>query len=100
MENPNHLALIVARRQKRLQYWQKRLAGDEIDTERTHEITEQLSTYALLLSKLAKAENAAPTQDAEDRLQALERELAALFEARRLMTSDIGSSITGGYPER
>ena len=90
MTKPAHLALIVARRQKRLKYWQAQFAAKKLDAEHARLIKEKLNTSTLLLSKLIKAEDEQQIAESEERLQANERELTALFEARRLMTSDIG----------
>ena len=90
MTRPAHLALIVARRQKRLKYWQEQFAAKKLDGEHARVIKEKLNTSTLLLSKLIRAESAEAISEAELRLQANERELTALFESRRLMTNVIG----------
>jgi len=90
MTRPAHLALIVARRQKRLKYWQEQFAAKKLDAEHARLIKEKLNTSTLLLSKLVRAESEEQINEAEERLQANERELTSLFESRRLMTSDIG----------
>lgn len=113
MDKNADLSLIVARRQKRLNYWVERFQSETAASatgasaagaapkprfqkgSREAEIHEKLSTFALLLSKLVKAENPTQLQESESRLQALERELTGLFEARRLMTSSIGVPAVG-----
>ena len=93
----NELALSVARRQKRLLYWQDQLTGSDLAAEKVKDIKERLNTFALLLSKMAsdaskQSGDEKQSGETETRLLALERELTGLFESRRLMTSKIGSS--------
>lgn len=88
----NELALSVARRQKRLLYWQDQLTGSDLAAEKVKDIKERLNTFALLLSKMAHTGDDKQGAETETRLLALERELTGLFESRRLMTSKIGSS--------
>lgn len=85
------VALSVARRQKRLLYWQEQLTGSDLAPNKMKDIGERLNTFALLLSKMATA-GVEQDSETESRLQSLERELASLFESRRLMTSAIGAS--------
>lgn len=85
------IALSIARRQKRLLYWQKQLSGAGLDAEKVKDIKEHINTFALLLSKMANAISEGQAQETETRLQALERELTGLFESRRLTTSSIGA---------
>ena len=86
------LPQIVARRQKRLKYWQSHFSSSvgHSHPERIHDVREKLNTFALLLSKLVKAENESQFNESEDRLKCLERELTSLFESARLMTGKIG----------
>ena len=58
--------------------------------ERIPDVRQKLNTFALLLSKLVKAENESQFNESEDRLKCLERELTSLFESARLMTGKIG----------
>jgi len=87
----NQTALSIARRQKRLLYWQDQLTGSDLSPEKVKDIKERLNTFALLLSKMAST-SGEQALETETRLLGLERELANLFESRRLMTSKIGVS--------
>lgn len=83
-----NLSLTVARRIKRLKYWQEQFQHLTQDKD---SILEKLNTYNLLISKLAKAKEKADLLECENRLCGLERELSSLFEERRLLTSDLGT---------
>ncbi len=83
-----NLALEIARKTKRLKYWQEQFQHLTKDKD---SILEKLNTYNLLISKLAKAKEKTDVEECENRLVALERELSSLFEERRLLTSDLGT---------
>lgn len=105
MTTNDHLALAVARKQKRLKYWRDRFATSSImvpaptspkdGTPKEAPVNDRLNTYCLLISKLVKASTPEEAADVEARLAGLERELTSLFESRRLMTSSIGIPAIG-----
>jgi hypothetical protein len=86
----NNIQTLIARRQKRLRFWKKQMAEQDVAEDQAIRLNELYSTYLLLLSRLSKSAADADAEAAEERIQDLERELVSLFEARLLMTSDIG----------
>ncbi len=93
MEEKDHNpALSLGRRQKRLAYWKKQIALAEPGSDDAGRLGEMFSSYALLISKLTKKISEAELAETENRIADLEREFVSLFEARRLMTSDIGTA--------
>ncbi len=90
--NTATLALQVARRYKRLNYWREWLSKSGAHSQ---DAQDKLGTYGLLLSKLVKAANEQEGQATEERLLALERELSNLFESRRLLTDSNGIAAVG-----
>lgn len=106
MTNKDSLALAAATKQKRLRYWKERFLAEHAETgvtpesnARAQEIGSRLQTYGLLITKLATASNDEARADAESRLAAIERELTTLFEARRLMTTELGVPRISGAGE-
>jgi hypothetical protein len=91
MSNYSEIAKFLAPRQKRLQYW--KLAFDKKSLVDSREISSALNTYSLLLSKYSKLASASTTgveqKDVETRIHALDREITALFEQRRLITAGL-----------
>ena len=85
------LALLLARRQKRLAFWQKQMTLEPPGGEQADKLIEFYSTYLLLLARLARTAGDAQSSECEERLKNIERELSSLFEARRLMTSPLGA---------
>lgn len=83
-----NLSLAVARKTKRLKYWEEQF---QHLTQNKDFILEKLNTYNLLISKLARAKEKPDLLECENRLCTLERELSGLFESRRLLTSDLGT---------
>jgi len=73
----------------------KQSAPEERKSSRLDDSSERLSTYRLLISKLAKATTPEELLEVETRLAVLDRELTALFESRRLLTEDIGLAAVG-----
>jgi hypothetical protein len=88
---PLDLSLSLARREKRLRFWQSALFSqsslNEIEMEK---IKRLLSSFRLLLSKYALSENISDQEKYELEVSGLERELTSFFESRRLLTSKIG----------
>ena len=82
-----NLALFLATRQKRLGYWQKTFTFASLPAVEQQLIAEKLATYALLLSKVARAPSDIERDESKERLVSLDRELNSLFEARRRSTS-------------
>lgn len=83
------VAMELAKRQKRLNYWQERFARAALTDSQRSEINAQLNTFALLLAKVAKAGNEGEANEAFQQLLASERELANLFEALQYKTSPL-----------
>ena len=115
------LALQVSRRQKRLTYWREQFSAmhsavhpadsaagvgssvlppteagvDRLSKDARDRVEELFQTYQLLLTRLVRSattKNASEIEESERRLAALDRELTTLFEARRLLTSELGAS--------
>jgi hypothetical protein len=85
-----NIQALIARRQKRLRFWKKQMAQQDVAKDQANKLSDLYSTYLLLLSRLSKSTAYADSDAAEERIQDIERELVSLFEARLLMTSDIG----------
>ena len=101
MDLKTRLPLVLAQRYKRLRYFQekfqnvhpsKRLSESELK-----ETKGLLETFALLISKAAKSASEEELTEADQRLSAIERQLTALFDQRRLATSALGAmSVSAG----
>ena len=91
MSRTEELALALARRQKRLKYWAGQFSGPDLTEEEKREIEGLFTTYRLLISKLAQPLAPEERKDCELRIESIERDLTSLFEARRLLTSEIGA---------
>lgn len=96
------LPLMLAQRYKRLRYLQEKFQN--IDPSKTLNETELkeaqslLETYALLISKEAKSSTVEELNETEGRLGAIERQLTAMFDLRRLATSNLGAMAVGAGP--
>jgi hypothetical protein len=88
---PLDLSLSLARREKRLRFWQSALFSQSLLKEgEMEEIKRLLGAFRSLLSKYALSENTSDHEKYELEVSSLERELTSLFETRRLLTSKIG----------
>ncbi len=83
------LAKALSRAQKRLQSWLLRFEDSRLSSEVRNDLEELLSTYRLLLAKLAKASSEAEISEESQRLRELEAKLNQLFANYRLATSQI-----------
>lgn len=83
------LAKFLAPRQKRLQYWKQSFSAEKLSEGRYTEVQGKLSTYGLLLAKLATPASEAELAESRERLMKLEAELNSLFERSRYTTSDL-----------
>ena len=98
--DPAELSLILARRQKRLKYWQESFEQETLTSEQATKLKELFNTYSLLISKMVKATDSSEREDCEFRLESIDRELTSLFEERRHLTSDIGVGAVTDYSSR
>lgn len=95
-QTSTNLALQLARRQKRLNYWLTKFSlNKHIKPEFNKEVEEKINTFRLLLSKMVLAKTENEKTETEERLKALEQLLNNYFEDRRLMTSNIGVPAVG-----
>jgi hypothetical protein len=83
------LAKFLAPRQKRLKYWRMSFTPERIHAEKNKQIEEQLSTYAMLLAKLAGPCSEAEQAELQRKLLSLESELGRLFELSRYTTGPL-----------
>ena len=88
MSQPANLALILGRRTKRLKYWQNAFSSSALSSEAVGELKDLFNTFALLLSKLSKAETDEECRETEGRINEIERKLTTRFESYRLVTND------------
>ncbi|MBP9837322.1 MAG: hypothetical protein KBC84_01270 [Proteobacteria bacterium] len=88
MNNSLHLA----RKHKRLKFWQTQFNNLDLSPEEKNHITEKLNTYCLLISKIATGIEDKDTAESIKRISSLERELSTFFEKSRLFTSNIGNA--------
>ncbi len=95
-----NLALNAARRQKRLAYWREQflIPGTLSDGEKSR-LEDMFGTYQLLISRLIKAQAGQKAgnegddlNEVESRLSAFDRQFNEIFGAKRLMTSQFGTS--------
>jgi hypothetical protein len=86
---PESLAMFLATREKRLDYFKRIYGNLKMESGRADEISGLLSTYAQLMAKVLKAKEQPERDEARARLLDLDRELTRLFELRRLATADI-----------
>jgi len=91
MDIKQQLALELGRKFKRLRYWQQGFKSATLSEQHKSEITALLDTYALLISKISKEEDATAIQEAMSRLSTVERQLTTLFEDFRLATSALNA---------
>lgn len=83
------LAKFLAPRQKRLKYWRMSFTPERIRPEENQPIEEQLTTYAMLLAKLARPCSEAEQAETRQKLLVLEADLSRLFELSRYTTGSI-----------
>jgi hypothetical protein len=90
MGNPNQIARIVARRQKRLIFWRENLSGTDLESTQKASIDGYLNDYQQLLQAYTKAGSQSEIDSCESEVDNLERKIEGFFESRRLLTSSIG----------
>ena len=90
MAKKENLALLLARRQKRLQFWKERFENAKPGGEHAERLKKLFSSYSSEIAKMVKAGEKSERDAAEQVLESLERELVTLFDGLRLMTSRIG----------
>ncbi len=90
----SELALLLARRQKRLIYWKQRFESENLSKEQASLGQNLCSTFSLLMMKLLRAESEEEKAECEQRLETIERELNNLFSATRHLTSPLGTAVT------
>lgn len=95
-----NFALSLARRQKRLKYWGERFSSETMPTNRADEFEKKFMSYKSLLAKAAFATDNAEREQVSTELDSIDREMTSLFEARRLMTSDVGVAAVKDYSQR
>lgn len=81
------LPKLLARSQKRLNYWHHALSKKVLRDEQLTESKNLLDKFALLLARSLKATGEADLKETVDRIFATERELVSLFEQGRLATN-------------
>ena len=84
------LSLFLARRQKRLLYWQERFNCQELSAEASQRFQETFEKYNSLIAAAARAKDEQTRDSACQALRSIDREMNSLFEARRLLTSSLG----------
>ncbi len=96
------LSLSLARREKRLRYWYDCLLknGTSLDSTIKERLGKLLKDFRSTLAKYATSEdtdhsNTNHSNEYENTLSNIERELDSTFESRRLMTSKIGVPAVG-----
>jgi hypothetical protein len=100
MINNSQLARSLARRQKRLNFWKHAFSQESVADSARKTAQESFSTFALLLSKLAKAVTLEKQAEAESRLLDLERKLNELYDQSRLATSSVNAGGANDTPSR
>ena len=97
MENKlKDLSLLLARRQKRLKYWQNWLVSKkDLDEDLGKSIKTLLSSYNKVLFEYSFCNEQEKISDYENQISSIEREIEGLFNSRRLMTSKIGIPAVG-----
>jgi creatinine amidohydrolase/Fe(II)-dependent formamide hydrolase-like protein len=84
------LALLLARRQKRLEYWKQQFSHSQATAEAKNTFDATCQTYTRLMMKAAKASTQEEKAECEERFEQLEREFDRQFESFRLFTSNSG----------
>ena len=87
MIKASDLPMELGKRQKRIAYWREHFPKNTSQEELLKQADELISKFALLLSKLGKEEGEEAINATFDEVQALEREITALFEYSRLRTT-------------
>lgn len=87
-----NLAKYLAHRQKRLQYWKATFSPQGLPADARTDISNQLSTYGLLLAKLSKPGTEAELKETKLKLEELEQSLASLFELKRSLTGRLATA--------
>ncbi len=85
------LALLLARRQKRLEYWKQQFSHARLGSEEKNAFDATCQLYTRLMIKAARATEEAEKKECEERFEQLEREFNRQFEDLRLLTSDSGT---------
>ncbi len=85
-----NLSLFLARRQKRLKYWQERFDAESLDPSEQQRFSQIFGEYNALIAKAARATDPQERDEACRELETIDREMTSLFEARRLLTDDLG----------
>jgi hypothetical protein len=100
MINHSQLALSLARRQKRLNFWKQAFLQESLTESTKNLALSSLSTFVSLMSKLAKASSADEQAEIENQLLDLERQLNELYDQSRLATSSINAGGANQIPSR
>lgn len=79
----------LARRQKRLRFWKEQFGDARVPGPSAQEADELLNTFSLLIAKMANAKTDTEAAESDKRLIDIERQLASLYEAYRLVKSDV-----------
>jgi hypothetical protein len=91
------ISLQLARREKRLRYWQTWLteARKSMDRKPDEKISSLLNKYRADLAKYAFTEDDTERDNLEEAILSMENELESIFNSKRLMTSGIGIPAVG-----
>jgi hypothetical protein len=87
------LSILLARREKRLRFWNEWFLenGKSLDSSTRNKILTLMKNFKSTLGKYALSESTGANESFENSLSDIERELNNFFDARRLMTSAIGT---------
>jgi len=88
-QSNSRIALELARKQKRLKSWKNKFEVANISEQLKSEIADALNTYSLLIAKIATGAQTSDNEECEERILAVERCLAAAFDAHRLAKSPL-----------
>lgn len=85
-----NIALYLASRQKRHSYWLERFKTETLPSEHKSAVEALLKEYASTIGHAARCEGEEDRAPHIERLKVIDRQLYSLFEARRLLTSELG----------
>ena len=94
-----NLSLFLAGRQKRLKYWRELFGSEDLEPHVAARFRERFTTYQKLIAEAVMAEGER-LEEVSKELRDIEREMTSLFEARRLLTSDLGVGSVTDYSVR
>lgn len=85
-----NVALFLASRQKRLMFWLDRFNAESLPEALRTGVLSLLKEYRTAINKAAKASEQQEQEGLFEELKIIDRKLDSLFEARRLLTSELG----------